>query len=168
MNEKKNRIRGEPKLTDRQKAFVLEYLKDGNAARAARDAGFAEKSARNTGHKMLHDERYAPVQEEIRRLQQEKYKEMDCDAGRVLAVCGAVICADPLDLLREDGSYKTLAEMDERTRMAIEEIDKDGVPHLYKKTEFVKLMMKRHGLLTDRTEITGAGGGALEITWSKE
>lgn len=170
----KNRIRGKPKLTDKhkftdkQEIFILEYLKDGNAARAAIAAGYAANSARNTGHKLLHEERFSYVREEVERRRNEKLKRLDCGVNEVLAICGAICTANPLDLLREDGSYKTLDEIDEKTRMAIEYVDREGVPHLYKKTEFVKMMMKRHGLLTDKTEITGSGGGAIEISWRKE
>ena len=164
----KNRIRGKPKFTDKQEIFILEYLKDGNAARSARVAGYAVNSARNTGDKLLHEERFSHVRKEIDRRRNEKLKRLDCGVNEVLAICGAICTANPLDLLREDGSYKTLDEIDEKTRMAIEYVDREGVPHLYKKTEFVKMMMKRHGLLTDKTEITGSGGGAIEISWSKE
>lgn len=164
----KNRIRGKPKFTGKQEIFILEYLKDENATRAAVAAGYAANSARNTGHKLLHDERFSYVREEVERRRNEKLKRLDCGVNEVLAICGAICTATPLDLLREDGSYKTFDEIDEKTRMAIEYVDREGVPHLYKKTEFVKMMMKRHGLLTDKTEITGPGGGAIEISWSKE
>jgi hypothetical protein len=40
-------------LTDKQKRFVLAYVEHGNGARAARQAGYAEKSARIEGSKLL-------------------------------------------------------------------------------------------------------------------
>lgn len=40
-------------VTQRQAAFVRGYVKHGNAARAARDAGYAVNSARVTGCRLL-------------------------------------------------------------------------------------------------------------------
>jgi phage terminase small subunit len=40
-------------MTDKQKAFVTEYLKDFNATRAAIAAGYSEDTARNIGHENL-------------------------------------------------------------------------------------------------------------------
>jgi len=40
-------------LTDKQERFCQEYIIDGNAAAAARRAGYSEKSARITGHRLL-------------------------------------------------------------------------------------------------------------------
>lgn len=41
------------KLNPRQQAFVLEYLKDKNATRAARDAGYAKKDCDVQGPRLL-------------------------------------------------------------------------------------------------------------------
>ena len=40
-------------LTDRQRLFVMEYSTHGNAAEAARAAGYSELVARQTAHKLL-------------------------------------------------------------------------------------------------------------------
>lgn len=40
-------------LTPKQERFVAEYLKDGNATRAAIAAGYSEKTARSTGAENL-------------------------------------------------------------------------------------------------------------------
>ena len=40
-------------LTEKQKAFCREYIFDWNAARAARDAGYSEETARTIGHELL-------------------------------------------------------------------------------------------------------------------
>ena len=40
-------------VTERQRAFVVEYCLHGNAARAARAAGYSEAIARQTAHKLL-------------------------------------------------------------------------------------------------------------------
>lgn len=41
------------KLTDKQQAFVLEYIKDKNATRAAKAAGYSESTAYSQGQRLL-------------------------------------------------------------------------------------------------------------------
>ena len=53
------------KLTDKQKAFCKEYLKDFNGTRAAITVGYKENSARITAAKMLAK---ANIQKEITKL----------------------------------------------------------------------------------------------------
>lgn len=52
-------------ITDKQKAFALEYMRDSNATRAAIRAGYSEKAAGVTGHKLL---KKAKVRAELKRL----------------------------------------------------------------------------------------------------
>ena len=42
-----------PKLTEKQKKFVDEYLIDLNATQAAMRAGYSEKTARSIGQRLL-------------------------------------------------------------------------------------------------------------------
>ncbi len=42
-----------PKLTKKQEIFITEYVKDYNASRAARAAGYSERSAGSQGSKNL-------------------------------------------------------------------------------------------------------------------
>lgn len=42
-----------PKLTAKQELFVKEYIVDFNATRAAKDAGYSEKTAHSIGHENL-------------------------------------------------------------------------------------------------------------------
>ena len=44
-------------LTDKQKAFVVEYLVDKNGAAAAERAGYSAKTAKQEAYKLLHDDR---------------------------------------------------------------------------------------------------------------
>lgn len=55
-------------LTYLQRRFVNEYVKDGNAARAARDAGYAESGAKENGH---HNLQLPHIQEAIAERQSE-------------------------------------------------------------------------------------------------
>jgi hypothetical protein len=56
-------------ISSRQKQFIIEYLIDHNATRAARAAGYNEKYAGRYGHKLVHDPR---IKEELSRLQAKK------------------------------------------------------------------------------------------------
>lgn len=42
-------------MTNRKRIFILEYLKDFNATRAAKAAGYSERTARSMGHHLLTD-----------------------------------------------------------------------------------------------------------------
>lgn len=55
------------KLTDAQKRFALEYVKDSNATAAAVRAGYSESNARSTGCRLRKD---PMVKAEIERLQE--------------------------------------------------------------------------------------------------
>lgn len=57
------------KLRPKQQAFVLEYVKDFNATRAAIAAGYSRKTARSTAHEIL-TKQY--IKEAVRQLLQEK------------------------------------------------------------------------------------------------
>ena len=60
-------------LTPRQKTFVENYLKTGNATQAAISAGYAERSARSQGSKLL---AMPEVQEYRRELEQKLFDEL--------------------------------------------------------------------------------------------
>ena len=60
-------------LTPRQKSFVEKYLVSGNAAQAAIEAGYAPKSARSQGSKLL---AMPAVQDYRRELEQKLFDEL--------------------------------------------------------------------------------------------
>lgn len=72
---------------NRQKRFVLEYVATGftNASEAARNAGYSEKSARNTANKMLSGSdkfRHIPsVVEKLKQTYQERQSELKIADG---------------------------------------------------------------------------------------
>ena len=67
-------------MTDKQAAFVREYLIDLNATQAAIRAGYSEKTARAIGHENL-GKHYFHQLAEIGRL----YLELCCPEGQALA-----------------------------------------------------------------------------------
>ena len=68
-------------LTGRESHFITEYLIDKNAARAARAAGYSEKTARAIGHSLLHKER---IQSAIASALDEQKKRTLIEADQVL------------------------------------------------------------------------------------
>lgn len=69
------------KLTAKQEAFCLEYLKDLNATQAAIRAGYTENSARVTACKMLTN---ANIESRIAELMEERVNKTKIDAAWVL------------------------------------------------------------------------------------
>lgn len=59
-------------MNKKQKRFVDEYMVDGNATRAATEAGYSERSAHNQGHRLLmkNDEVAQAIDERSEELKQ--------------------------------------------------------------------------------------------------
>ena len=68
-------------LTNKQKMFCLEYLKDLNATQAAIRAGYSENTASETGYENL---RKPQIEEEIQRLMDKRAKKAEISAENIL------------------------------------------------------------------------------------
>lgn len=75
-------------MTDRQRAFADYFLQCGNAAEAARMAGYSSRSARTTGARMLAN---ADVRTFIAARREVLESERIADTGEVLAFLTAVM-----------------------------------------------------------------------------
>jgi phage terminase small subunit len=85
------------KLTDKQQAFVLQYVKDWNATQAAIRAGYATSGARQEGHRLLSN---ADIRAEINTY----LADMAVTAERVLAEQAALAYSDIGDFVTiQDG-----------------------------------------------------------------
>lgn len=94
-------------LTPKQQRFVEEYLIDLNAARAARAAGYSEKTARSIGDENLtKPDIAAAVAEAIAK----RSAVTQVDAQWVLDRLAAEAGADVRDLYADDGSIKPVHE----------------------------------------------------------
>jgi len=69
-------------MNDRRARFIAEYAVDGNAAAAARRAGYSARSARVNGPRML---RNAAVREALQASQAETARKLEMDRATVLA-----------------------------------------------------------------------------------
>lgn len=83
-------------LTDKQKAFVLEYLVDLNATQAAIRAGYSARTAEQQGSRLL---RNVQVQEAIRQGQAERAERTQVTADRVVQELAALAFANMGDFL---------------------------------------------------------------------
>lgn len=83
-------------LTDKQRIFVFEYLRDFNITRAAMAAGYSKKAAHVVGWETL---RSPKVQAEIKRQKEIRTTELGLDVQRVIAEYMKIAFADITDLL---------------------------------------------------------------------
>lgn len=163
------------KLTPKQERFVDEYLVDLNAAAAARRAGYSEKTARQIGERLLTNvDVQAAIQERMKVRQQRT--EITQDA--VLKELARIVFFDPRKLFNADGSPKAINQLDDDTAAALSGVEvleefegtgKDrvfvGYTKKYKvsdKNTALTNAMRHLGMLSDKVEVTGKGGGPLQ------
>jgi phage terminase small subunit len=164
-------------LTPKQQRFVEEYLIDLNSTQAAIRAGYSRSTADVAGPRLLGNVRIAAKIEEAQRLRSERTQLTADDVLRELAVLGAsnawnyrIDAAGNLDLAEgvPESAKRAVASIKRKTRIIPQ---KNGPPITRHETEFrlwdkntaLANIGKHLGMFTDRHEITGVGGGPLEI-----
>ena len=160
------------KLTDKQAAFVAEYLVDLNATQAAIRAGYSERTAYRIGAELLHK---TSVAEAIAAGQAKRAQRVEITADRVVAELAKIAFADPRDLMEwgPDGvKLKASADLTEEQAASVAEVSetttKDGGSLKLKKHDKVKALelLGRHmGMFKDKVENEISGG--LVITWQE-
>jgi len=111
------------KLTPKQEKFALEYVKLGNASKAYRVAYNASKMNSNTiARKAQELLKHPKVSIYIDKLQEEIREKSKIDIERVIQEIAKVAFFDIRELFNEDGSLKSVKEVDEKTAKAISEI----------------------------------------------
>lgn len=83
-------------LTEKQRLFVIEYLRDFNATRAAMAIGYSKKTAYAIGWKLL---RKAEIQAEVKRQKETRVTELGLDVQRVIAEYMKIAFADISDVV---------------------------------------------------------------------
>ena len=92
-----------PGLNYKQLRFVDEYMLDGNATQAAIRAGYAEKSAHNTGTRLVSDK---SVQSEIAKRRSEVQKSTIMSAQEILELYTDIAHGKVLDQFGLEASLK--------------------------------------------------------------
>jgi phage terminase small subunit len=168
-------------LTPKQERFVAEYLIDLNATQAAIRAGYSAKTAQEQGSRLLSNVMVASA---VQGAIDARAKRTEITADRVLKELARLAFFDIRKIYNADGSLKNPAELDDDAAAALAgidvvemqggaEFDEDGemkhVPMFTKKAKTfdkkgaLELAMRHLGMLKDKTEVSGPGGGAIPV-----
>ena len=154
-------------LTEQQRLFIREYLRDRNQTRAARRAGYSPHSASDTGYALLHDREYAHVQEALRQALEDERRKWEHLQERIIQERCRIAFADLADVMDAEGNLLPLADIHEDARAAIAELKEteflgqDGQPstsrkvRFWSKNEALTALEKISGLVKDRVEHSG-------------
>jgi len=115
-------------MTTKQKIFIDSYIAGGfNATKAAKQAGYSEKTAYSSGQRLLKD---VEIKVEIEKRIEQHLTEIGVNKKAVLEQISNLAFADIRQIFNEVGSFKNMQDIDERTAAAI-----SGVKFTTKKNE---------------------------------
>jgi|HubBroStandDraft_6_1064221.scaffolds.fasta_scaffold130617_2 phage terminase small subunit len=100
----------------RRTRFIKEFIKDQNATRAARAAGYSEKTAKSQGQRLL---THVYIREAIEKENAKINAKLDITVERVKEELARLAFYDPGAYWNPDGSAKPFSELDENSRRAI-------------------------------------------------
>lgn len=156
-------------LTNKQRAFISEYLIDFNATQAAIRAGYSEKAASATGWETL---RKPEIAEELKRRLSEKAMSADevlqrlaeharGDMGDFIDIESMSFSLD-LQKAKELGLTRLIKKVKDRVVMTSNKEGEETETHtlgieLYDAKSALDTLAKYHGLLVDRTDVTSGG-----------
>ncbi len=161
-------------LNERQAAFVREYLVDFNATQAAIRAGYSEKTAGSQGERLL---RNAEIQKAIDAGKASVCKRNEVTVDRIVQELERIAFGDLKNSVKWDGNKTVICASDElspdvsATIASIEEDERD-TPHgthrkvkvkHWDKLRALELLARYKGMLVDRKEISGKGGGPVQV-----
>jgi phage terminase small subunit len=142
-------------LTDKQAAFVNEYVVDLNATQAAKRAGYSTDTARVIGSQLLAKPEIASAIAEAQKARSER---TGVTADRVVTELAKIAFADPRKLMSwgpAGAQVKASAELSEAEAAVVAEIveGKDGVRlKLHDKVGALDRLAKHLGMYTERVE----------------
>ncbi len=129
------------KLTEKQKRFVVEYIKDYNATQAAIRAGYSEQTAYSQGNRLL---KKVEIKKAIKELQDEIRKKNIAEAIEVeeflsLAMRGKI--EEEVVVTENIGDYESRARIIKKQLSAKERI------------KAAELLGKRYALFADKVDM---------------
>lgn len=171
----------ERELTPKQEAFCQAYTTHWNATKAAKVAGYSEKSAGLQGHQLLKN---PIVQARIAELGEHALREMGVTRERVLQEYARLAFYDMGDAHDEIGQLRPLKEMPEDVRRAVVKVkvfeqfsgsgDDRELTGFIKEIEFAQRkaaldsLSKCLGMAPDKVEHSGPGGKPIETKAIKD
>ena len=142
-----------PKLTDKQAAFVREYLVDLNATQAATRAGYSERTAYSVGQRLL---KKAEIQRAVAAAQAKRAKRVEGTQDYVINNLVEIV-------------ERTMQRRPVTDRKGEQIIDEEGRAvwcfDAKNANKALELLGKHLGLFTDKVQTDVSGG--LSITWEK-
>lgn len=149
-------------LSAREEAFCRSYAVHPVGARAARESGYPEKTARKEAWELLQRD---DISGRIATLVEEREREPDLHARDVLKELIRISLSDPADAYNDDGTLKAIHEIPVGLRKAISSLKVDelyqgtgrereqvGVTKevkFWNKTQGLELLAKHLGLMRD-------------------
>lgn len=106
-NEAEENASGEGILTPKQEIFVLEYIKDFNATKAATAAGYSKKTAQQMGAENLTK---PVIQNAIKAAIEARKKRVEVDSDWVLRRLIGMANADLDDIITADGGIRDITQ----------------------------------------------------------
>lgn len=112
-------------LHEKKKRFCEEYVKDFNAARAYRDAGYAAKDARINASLLLNK---PEVQEYLSGLIGDIRQRNDMEVDAIVQELKKIAFADMADYWSEDNRPRPVHDIPKDARMALDTYQDDSIP----------------------------------------
>lgn len=145
-------------MTNKQKNFIEEYLACFNATRAAKAAGYSEKTAYSIGHENLN-------KPEIKKRIHQRLTEKAMSADEVLMRLADQARADISDFIKKFGAidWEAVQEKGYLVKKVSHRAGKQSSIELYDAQAALEKLARAHGLFLDKQEITGKDGGPVII-----
>ena len=127
-------------MTERQKVFCDEYLKDCNAAQSAIRAGYSSRSAKSIGQELLtRDEIKAYLKDELEKLHSDRI----ADAKEVLEYLTSVMRGEQTEqvLRLEGGGVQSITDINVSAKDRL---------------KAAELIGKRYSIFSDKVSLSGA------------
>lgn len=163
-------------LTPKEKLFIINYIEDKNATRAAIIAGYSEKTAHQTGYELLKKPEIRAIVEEALEAQLYSY---GLNKYRLVQEYLRIGYFDPRKLFYPDGNPIPINELDDDTAAALAGLDIQeifegfgedrkfvGYTKKYKvsdKRAALDSAAKIMGIMIEKKELTGKNGGPIAV-----
>jgi phage terminase small subunit len=152
-------------LTNKQQAFVDEYLVDLNATQAVIRAGYSSKHADKLAHEVLHHPRVSAA---VRTALAERSRRTGVNADRVIAELAKIAYANLEDVVNLDtGTFVEGTNRDDTAAIVslkVRNIRDGGIERefrLHDKMKALELLGRHHGMFDDKLKISIDAGSDL-------